>query len=398
MSAIFVVVFAASLLGAVLISEAVHRTVLSLAVLFLVVGFVVGDGVLGLVTLSPGEPTILYVAEVALFSVLFTDGMRVGVKDLTEAWHLPGRALLLGLPLTVLGTALLGIVVVGLPWTEAFLVGAVLSPTDPLLAAAIVGREEIPDRLRRLLHVESGLNDGLALPIVIVLLSVAGARTEASPGGLAGQLALGVAVGVAVPWVAIRLERTRLFGAAESHQPLLPLAVGLLVLAICLLTHANLFLAAFAAGVTIATMSPVARDAFQEFGELVTEVLKLTALMAFGALLSPRLLGGPGLSGYLFALLALVAVRPVALAIALHGSGLSRLEFAAAAWFGPKGFASVVLGLIVLGAGLGRSEQLFSLIALVVVASIIAHSSTDVLVAHAFHRAEARSGAGRDPP
>jgi NhaP-type Na+/H+ or K+/H+ antiporter len=397
MSAVFVVVFAATLLVAVLISEIIHRTVLSAAVLFLVVGFVVGGGVLGVLPLSARDPAAFYVAEFALFSVLFTDGMRVGFKDLTEAWHLPGRALLLGLPLTVLGTAGLAVALVGLPWVEALLVGAVLSPTDPLFAAAIVGREEIPRRLRHLLNVESGLNDGLALPLVVILLGVAGARSDAGLGGLAGQLGLGVVIGVAVPALAIWLERTPLFSAAETHKPLGILALGLLVLGLGLLTHANLFLAAFSAGVTIATMSPESRDAFRAFGGLITELLKLAALLMFGALITPGLLAQLPLGGYAFAVLTLVAVRPAALAIALHGSGLSRLEWGAAAWFGPKGFASVVFGLLVLGAGLGRGLQLFHLIAVVIAASIIAHSSTDILVAHAFHRAGEAAGHGARP-
>lgn len=120
-------------------------------------------------------------AELALFSVLFTDGMRVGWRDLRSAWREPGRALLLGLPLTVLVTAVLAHVVAGLPWLHAFLVGAVLAPTDPVFAAAIVGREEVPRRLRHLLNVESGVNDGLVLPVVLVLLAAAGETRP--PGG-----------------------------------------------------------------------------------------------------------------------------------------------------------------------------------------------------------------------
>ena len=107
------------------------------------------------------------IAELALFSVLYTDGMRAPVRDLVSAWRLPGRALLLGLPLTLLGTALLARYVVGLSWAESILIGAALSPTDPVFAAAIVGREGIPSRLRFLLNVESGLNDGLALAIAL---------------------------------------------------------------------------------------------------------------------------------------------------------------------------------------------------------------------------------------
>jgi NhaP-type Na+/H+ or K+/H+ antiporter len=126
---IVVLAFAIVLLLAVLLSELARRSLLSIAVLFLVSGFLIGDGVLGIVSLRPENPVIGMLAELALFSVLFTDGMRVGVRELASAWRLPGRALLLGLPLTLAGTALLARLVAGLPWAEALLLGAALSTT-----------------------------------------------------------------------------------------------------------------------------------------------------------------------------------------------------------------------------------------------------------------------------
>ncbi len=381
-----VLVFAVVLLAAVLVSALAHRTVLSTAVLFLVAGFILGPGVLDLVVVGPEDPLVGRLAELALFSVLFTDGMRVGFGDLRSAWRLPGRALVFGLPLTLLATALLAHVLAGLPWAESFLLGAALSPTDPVFAAAIVGREEIPYRLRNLLNVESGLNDGLALPVVIVLLAVAGTG-HVEGVELLSEVAAGIALGVAVPASAILLERTRFFRATTSYEPLNALAIGLLVLSLASLTHANEFLAAFAAGITVATMSPAIRDAFHEFGELVTELLKLLALLIFGALISPTFLGEIPLAGYIFTAAAIFLARPAALAVALVGGGLQRKEWLAAAWFGPKGFASVVYGLIILEARLGFSDELFHLVALVVFASIVAHSSTDVIVAGWF-RAE----------
>jgi NhaP-type Na+/H+ or K+/H+ antiporter len=124
---VLVLVFAGTLLTAVLLSGLAERTVLSTAVLFLVVGFLTG-GVANVLTLRPEDSLTTRLAELALFAVLFTDGMRVGVRDLVYAWRLPGRALLLGLPLTLLFTALLVHFVVGLPWVASFVVGAVLSP------------------------------------------------------------------------------------------------------------------------------------------------------------------------------------------------------------------------------------------------------------------------------
>lgn len=379
-------VFAATLLVGILLSEIANRTVVSMAVLFLLVGFFAG-GVTDVLSLQPGDQLVIYLAEFALFSVLFTDGMRVGVRDLASAWRLPGRALLLGLPLTLLFTALLAHYVAGLPWIYAFLIGAVLSPTDPVFASAIVGSEKVPDRLRRLLNVESGINDGLVLPAVVILLAVA-SRSEVTPLTLLGELALGVAFGVGIPWIALRLESSRFFAAASGYEPLYAFAIGLFVLAAALVTHANLFLAAFSAGVTVVTVRPEFRESFHELGELLAELLKLAAVLVFGALISLSFLGEIGFSGYVFALLALVLVRPLALLIALAGSSLGWREWTAAAWFGPKGFASVVYGLLVLESGGPRADEIFHLVALVIAASILAHSSTDVLIARQFQEAD----------
>ncbi|MEO7555307.1 MAG: cation:proton antiporter, partial [Acidimicrobiales bacterium] len=346
-------------------------------------GFVLGSGGLDVISVRPDDPVVATFAELALFSALFSDGMKVSRTDLRSAHSLPGRALLFGLPLTFLLTGLLAHAIIGLPWAESFLLGAALSPTDPVFAAALVGREEVPYRLRHLLNVESGVNDGLALPVVVVLLALV-ARSDVQAARLAAELAGGILVGISVPWAAVRLERLQPFAAASLYEPLNAFAIGLLVLSIASVTGANEFLAAFAAGVTLATMSPAIRQAFHRFGELIAELLKLAAILLFGALISVRFLGDISVRGYVFAVIALVLVRPVALAFALVGTHLPRREWIAAAWFGPKGFASVVYGLLILEARLDRSDELFHLIAIVIVLSIIAHASTDVAVARWF--------------
>ncbi|MFI2664230.1 cation:proton antiporter [Micromonospora carbonacea] len=376
--------FAVVLLAAVLVSALAHRTILSTAALFLVAGFVLGEGTTGVLHLRADSPIVAQLAELALFAVLFTDGMRVGWADLRSAWRLPGRALGWGLPLTLLVTAVLAHYVAGLDWAEALLIGAILAPTDPVFAAALVGNDKVPARLRHLLNVESGVNDGLALPFVVVLLAVAAGSDDLHLGELATELAVGLAIGVLVPLLAIALERTRFFAASAAYAPLNGVAIGLLVLALGKATHGNLFLAAFAAGITVATFGPRERVAFEHFGENVAELLKLAALLVFGALISPGFLGEISWTGWVFAVLAIVVARPLALWVSFLRSGLSLREQAAAMWFGPKGFASVVYGLLVLEAGIGAADEVFHLVALTIVISILAHSSTDVVVARAF--------------
>lgn len=376
---IAVLVFAGTLLLAVLISGMARRTVLSTAVLFLVVGFVAGEGVTGILSVNPTDDVMARFAELALFSVLFTDGMQTALGELRSAWRVPGRALFFGFPLILAGNAVLGHWLAGLPWVEAFLLGAALAPTDPVLAAALVGREEVPGRLRHLLNVESGVNDGLALPFVVILLDVA-TRQTVHAGQVVSELVFGVGIGLGLTWVAVALLRMPALSTAERYEPLHAFAIGAGVFATASLTHANEFLAAFAAGVTLASVSRESRESFERFGELLTEILKLAALMLFGALVTPTLLAGVPGWGWLFVAAALFLIRPLAISVALLRSPLNRAERATAAWFGPKGFASVVYGLLILKQDPPMAHDIFALIATVVAASIVAHSSTDVAV------------------
>lgn len=384
-----VLAFALTLLAAVLISGIAHRTVLSTTVLFLVAGFVLGQGMTGVLQLAPGDSVVSTLAEIALFTVLFTDGQRISVHDLRSAYRLPGRALLFGMPLTFGISSVLGVWLVGLTWPEAFLVAAVLVPTDPVFASAIVGRKEIPRRLRSLLSVESGLNDGLALPVVLILLAaVAGKRADLVTLGI--ELGLGIFIGIAVPILVRLLFAIPGLSATPLYAALTPVVIGLAVYGLVGVTHANPYLAAFAAGITLASIAPEARDAFREFADLISEITKLLAILIFGALVTPAVLADVPLGGYVFAVLLLLLARPAAVEISLLGSELSWSERLTASWFGPKGFASVLYGLLVLDSGAEGAPQMFHLIVIAITVSMIAHSSTDVPIAAAFTRVENR--------
>ncbi|MFJ9139077.1 cation:proton antiporter [Streptomyces sp. NPDC102256] len=384
---VLVVVFGVALLVAVLLSGLAARTVLSTSFLFLVGGALVSDGFLGLIHITPNSEIVSVTADLALFAVLFTDGMHISLPSLRANWRNPARALGLGMPLAFVFMALVTHVLVGLDWMTSFLVGAVLAPTDPVFASAIVGRREVPAKLRQLLNVESGINDGLALPVVLVLIAAAGpaagdAGTSLATIGL--ELLVGLALGVVLPLLVSQLVRFRLLGAEPKLQPLLPLATGIILYAACHLTHANPYLAAFSAGAVLAHLSPEARASFEPLGEALAELAKFAALLVFGALLTPALFGDLPWGGYAAVIVAIVLIRPASLLLSLIGTRIPRKERLVAAWFGPKGFASVVYGLLVLQSGIPQAEKAFTLIAVCIAFSIIAHSSTDVPIARAF--------------
>ncbi|PPK63799.1 cation:proton antiporter [Actinokineospora auranticolor] len=263
-----VLAFGLVLLLSVSLSGLAARTVLSTALMFLVAGALLGSGGFGVVNIPSDGGFVTALADVALFTVLFTDGQRASLPALRDGWRVSGRALGLGMPLTMIGIAVPAHFLAGLDWPTALLVGAILSPTDPVFASAIVGRDDVPVRLRRLLNVESGLNDGLALPFVLIFLATASGN-ESHLGVVALELVGGLAVGVVIPAAIALAWRTRLLTAEPRLQALGPLAIAVVLYATCHLTHANPYLAAFAAGSTLATLDPQVAQRFEHFGDLV---------------------------------------------------------------------------------------------------------------------------------
>ncbi|QYN20365.1 sodium:proton antiporter [Amycolatopsis sp. DSM 110486] len=375
-----VLAFGVVLLISVSLSGVAARTVLSTALLFLLAGALLGGGGLDLIHIAPRDPLVTSLADIALFTVLFTDGQRANLPALRENWRLSGRALGLGMPLTMVGIAVPAHFLVGVDWSTSLLLGAILSPTDPVFAAAIVGRDDVPLRLRRLLNVESGLNDGLALPFVLIFLATA-THTSSDLGTVVVELLLGLALGIVLPLLVSLAWRLKVLTAEPRLQALGPLAIAVILYAGCHLTHANPYLAAFAAGSTLATVDKTAAEQFEPLGDLLSEITKFAALLVFGALITPDRLSHLDAGGWVLAVLAILLVRPAAMLLSLLRTPLSGRERATAAWFGPKGFASVVYGLLALQSGIADSELVFDLVAVTIALSIVLHSSTDVPIA-----------------
>lgn len=382
------VVFGASLLVAVLLSALARRTVLSLPLLFLGIGVLVGNGAFGLVSVHPGAPIVTHATDVALFAVLFSDGMRAFRPGGPGQWHLPARTLLIAMPAAAAVVAVLTYLLTGLPVLAALLVAAVLAPTDPVLVSGLLRREQVPHTLRHTLNVESGLNDGLALPAVLVLIAALSTQRETHPLMLLLELAGGLALGVTLAAgfaLLLRLPKTR---TSDVLQPLGPLAIALCLFGAADLLHVNPYLAAFAAGAVLTRMAAATAEAFEPLGEQLSELAKFFALLLFGTLLHPDLLGHLSLGTVAMAVLVLVLARPLAVLLSLARTGFKHRHRLAVAWFGPKGLASVIYALYVLQSPVPGAERIFAIVALVVVLSIAVHTTTDVPLARRVHTEE----------
>lgn len=256
-----------------------------------------------------------------------------------------------------------------------------------MFASAIVSRSDVPGRLRRLLSIESGLNDGLALPVVVLLLASTGFVAPGEPTSAPSvllELGGGVLLGVLAPLVAWSLFRAPGLGVTPQLQPLGPVALAVSVYGTAELVGVNSYLAAFLGGALLGILAPSTQEAFEPLGDQLSELAKFAALLVFGAVLTPTLFASVSVGVWVVAVLALVLARPAAVALSLLGRATDRTELLTAAWFGPKGFASVVYGLLVLHSGTPEAEQVYGLVAVTIALSIVVHSSTDIPVARLF--------------
>lgn len=360
-----------------------RRSFLSLTPVFVVTGLVLGDGGFGILEFNPRSEFVEILAVVALVLILFRDGLEVEAEMLQKAWHVPLRALVVAMPLTGALIACAAKAMTDLSWLEAFLVGALLSPTDPVLSSSVVTNPRVPRLVRHSLNLESGLNDGLALTAVLALL----ASLSPDKGDfdvwrfILQDVSLGIVTGVLVGYVASLLmpRKMRLGHEITPHEKsLYALGIAFTAYGIAVLPPAgNGFIAVFVCAMTLGIFRPDIRESFERRSEDVIEIVKLGIFVVFGSLLTLGNLFGDGLAAAGVVVFALLIARPVALFTALAGTRISTTTKAFMAWFGPKGVATMAFGLLVLAEEIPSGERIFHLAALTVVCSIIAHGLSD---------------------
>jgi len=376
-------VLGALLVGGALVSGIARRTFLSLTALFVLAGFALGDGGLGVLEFSPTSGFVSVLAVVALVVILFRDGLEVEAEMLRREWHVPLRALVVAMPITAAIVAVAVAALTDLSWTQAFLVGALLSPTDPVLSSSVVTNPRVPRLIRHSLNLESGLNDGLALPPVLALV----AALQVGGGDFVWwrfvlqDVTLGFAFGVAIGFLAsVLLPRGgSLTESIPAHQKALyALGVAFLTYGVTTLPpHGNGFIAVYVCAITLGIRRPDIRGYVEARADDIVEIVKLGIFVVFGSLLTVEGLFLDGWAAVAIVLVTLLVARPVALAIALIGTGVSRAALAFMAWFGPKGVATMTFSLLVLASGVPGAERIFDIAALVVLCSIVAHGLSD---------------------
>ena len=313
-----------------LLSSISKRSFLSLTALFVVAGFLLGDGGFDVLHFAPRSGFVYELAIVALVVILFRDGLEVD-REMLPAWRLPLRKLVFAMPITAAIVAVVTHLFTDLDWTQSFLVGALLSPTDPVLSSSVVTNPRVPARIRHSLNLESGLNDGLALPPVLAL--VPRSTTTTSPGGRSSSRTWGWA------WSTARRSASSRRSTCRRRHRALALRARLRDLRLRpdgAAAHGNGFISVFVCAIVLGVRRPDVREAFVRRAEDIVEIVKLGIFVVFGALLTFDALFTDGWAAVgIVAVLFLVA-RPVAVWIALAGTKTPWDAKAFMAWFGPR--------------------------------------------------------------
>ncbi len=377
-----------------LISKRIQMSALTPPMVFVAFGLAVGSDGLGLVRVSAGANAVHVFAELTLAVVLFLDASRINLARLRHEYHLPLRLLAFGMPLTLLlGTLLALVLFSDLSLFEAALLAAILTPTDAALGQAVVSDPVVPVRIRQTLNVESCLNDGLALPAVLILAALAEAagQAEVTPwvGYTVKQIALGPIVGVAVGYLGGKIiQRASQTGwMNHSFQELAGLALAFLAFGGAGAVGGNGFIATFVAGLTLGNTSRAVCSCLYEFTEVEGQLLVLVTFSLFGALLV-----GPSVPHWtgkivLYAALSLTLVRMAPVALGLIGAGLRPVSILFLGWFGPRGLASILFGLLIVErSGIPHREEIFAGVIATVLASVVLHGATAAPAARAYGR------------
>jgi NhaP-type Na+/H+ or K+/H+ antiporter len=380
-----VIVVAGLFLVYSLISRALENTSITAPMIFTGFGLLISVFWAGLLGDGMEHGAVHTLAEVTLIFVLFSDASRIDVALLRRDHNLPQRMLLIGMPLTILFGTLAALLMFRefYIW-EAALLAAILTPTDAALGQAVVSNKLVPVRIRQAINVESGLNDGIALPLVLIFASLASLMAAGESAGFwIGfsflQLALGPLTGIIIGFVGAKLvdfsvDRNWISGSFEG--------IGALCVAVIAFTgaeivHGNGFIAAFIAGLVFGNFLKHQCKFLYEFAESEGQFFTLTTFLIFGGI-AIHLIGESFHWTYIvYAALSLTVIRMIPVAFSLIGSGVNGLTTLFLGWFGPRGLASILFGLLIIEkTEIPHREQIISVVVITVLMSILVHGLT----------------------
>ena len=370
------------------LSGLMRGTVLSISVLSVASGLILAEA--GAIHVDGSDSAVVHLFLLALIVTLFSDGLFVERELLVVHWGPVVRALVIAMPLTLALLALAAKLLFSeLSWAEKAPAASVVARNDPVVTSAVVTSQRVPASVRHALNLESGLNDGLALPFVLffIILASPGGDAGSEAAKLVGEAAFGAVIGIVLGQTAGRLTHHLPGGGiVRRYEGIYALGVGLLAYGVADVTFGNGLIAAFVCGISLAVAEHDIADDFVVFSENVSSILQVLTFFAFGGLIVA--------TGYhasiplliAFIAFALLLARPVAIGLSFIRVDLPRPYRAFIAWFGPKGVAGILFAELVLNSDVGHANAIFEIAAFVILASIVIHGLTDTVGARWIER------------
>ena len=367
------------------ISGRLANSMISSAMVFVTVGVVLGPGVTGLFEAELNSELIRRIAEITLTFVLFADASRIDPRALRRDYPLPARLLGIGLPLTILvGTIVGKLMWPDLPWIEAALLAVILAPTDAALGQAVVTDRRLPQWVSQGLNVESGLNDGICVPLLFILLATAVTEEGRMSGAealrvIAEEIGYGIVGGVVAAAIGIVALRwgTRTKYMTEEWQQIAGLATAGLAYGIAAALGGSGFIAAFVGGLVVAFNTPAIGEGWDTLLEGAGGFFDALTFFVFGAVVLGPILDELDWRSVVYAIASLTVIRVVPVAIALLGSGAKWPTVGFVGWFGPRGLASIVFVVITVDDPAIINTRLIAVVSAVTISlSVYAHGMT----------------------
>ena len=393
--------FSGALLAvAAALSGLMRGTVLSISVLSVGAGLILAEA--GAIHIDGSDTAIVNLFLLALIVTLFSDGLFVERELLAVHWGPVVRALVIAMPLTLVLLALAAkLLFTELSWAEAFLLGAVLSATDPVVTSAVVTSQRVPPVVRHALNLESGLNDGLALPFVLffIILATPGGDAGGEAAKLVGEAAVGAVIGIVLGQLAGRLTRYLPGGGiVRRYEGIYALGIGLFCYGLADVTFGNGLIAAFVCGISLGVAEHDIADDFVVFSENVSSILQVLTFFAFGGLIVATSYHDSIALLVAYIAFALLIARPVAIGLSFLRVDLPGPQRGFIAWFGPKGVAGILFAELVLNSDVSHGDAIFEAAAYVILTSIVVHGLTDTIGARWIEgrlRQQTRATSGR---
>lgn len=399
-----IAIVALAILAFALVSKRLDGSWLTMPMAFVTVGWLLGPSALNWFSPHISHGAVHTIAELTLVLVLFSDASRIDAKRLVDEHTLPLRMLAIGMPLTIaLGAIVAWAVFPGASFAAAILVAAILASTDAALGQTVVTNPAVPTKIQQALSTESGLNDGIALPVVLVFAIWAGASASgtSAENGLVQfailQVTLGPLVGVVVGYAggrAIDTDVTRNW-VTEPFQGIAILATAILAFASAESLGGNGFIAAFAGGLAFGATVRHRCKFLYEFMESEGQLLTMLTFLIFGAVMIPAAVHHMTWQTVLLSLLFLTIVRMLPVALSLSGLGVSLADKLFLGWFGPRGLASILFALLIVEKyPVPGAQEILACVVLTVLLSIFLHGMSAAVLANAYGTLKPRKTAG----